>query len=77
MAGLIVNPGTDEYFKEDCNWEVDVALDEGDADGGLFMLKGVEAFDGLSRREESNLLPEWSEAEWLVDDFEFSWDLKK
>lgn len=58
MAGLIVSPGTDEYFKEDC-WEVDVELDEGDADGGRLMLRGVEVFVGLSSREESSLLPEW------------------
>lgn len=76
MAGLIVNPGTDEYFKEDWWWEVDVELDEGDADGGRFMLRGVEVL-GLSRREESNLLDEWRDEEWLGDDFEFSWDLEK
>lgn len=76
MAGLIVSPGTDEYFKEDWWWEVDVELDEGDADGGRFMLRGVEVL-GLSRREESNLLDEWRDKEWLGDDFEFSWDLEK
>lgn len=55
MAGFIVNPGTDEYFKEDCCWETDVELD---ADVGRFMLKGVEVFVGLSSLEESSLLPE-------------------
>lgn len=77
MAGLIVNPGTDEYFKEEWWWEVDVALDDdGDAAGGRLIFNGVEDFDDLSWREESNLFPEWSEEEWLLgDDFEFSWDL--